>query len=169
MKKMSINLMFLNLVNSEAILLYPSFLILFSFSDWSRWVLKGHKGFVLTKDEVQDGFTADKYTDRLKRRPDGTWIWGGDDSGAKATSLDALTCLASRDAVEAITDATPSHDSDSIEVKRELLGLDSDDVVLNINGKRLRGDDGDSPQNSSTQQTERKKKVSVPIFLSSYI
>ena len=141
------------------------FLLLFSFfPDWSRWVLKGHKGFVLTKEEVQNGVTADQYTDGLKRRPDGTWIWGGDDSGARATSLDALTCPASQDAVEAITDATPSHDS--IEVKQELLGLDSDDVVLNINGKRLRGDDSDSPRKFSTRLS---KKVCVPIFLPLYI
>ena len=131
-------------------------------SDWSRWVLKGHKGFVLTKEEVQNGITADEYTDGLKRRPDGTWIWGGDDSGARATSLDALTCLASQDAVEAITDATPSHDS--IEVKEELLGFDDgDDVVLNKNGKRLRGD-GDSPRRSSPPP-----RVCAPIFLLLYI
>ena len=104
----------------------------------------------MTKEEVQKGVTADQYADRLKRRPDGTWVWGGDDSGARATSLDALTCLASQDAVEAITDATPSHDS--IEVKQELLGLENDDVVTNINGKRPRGDDGDSPRKSSKQQ-----------------
>jgi hypothetical protein len=146
------------------------FLLLFSFSDWSRWVLKGHKGFVLTKEEVQNGVTADQYTDGLKRRTDGTWIWGGDDSGARATSLDALTCLASQDAVEAITDATSSHDSDSIEVKQELLGLDSDDVVLNINGKRLRGDDGGSvPVRRFKRAQCAWKTVCVPIFLSSYI
>ena len=143
----------------------------FYFLDWSRWVLKGHKGFVLSKEEVQDGFTANKYTDRLKRRPDGTWRWGGDDSGPKSTSPDALTCLTSQDAVEAITDATPSHDSGS-EVKRELLRellhLHSDDVALNINGKRLRGDDGDSPQKSSTQEIKRKR-VCVLIFFSPYI
>jgi len=56
--------------------------------------------------------------------------------------------------VEAITDATPSHDS--IGVKQELLGLlDSDDVVLNINGKRLRGDDGDSPRKILTPLSKK--------------
>ena len=115
----------------------------------------------MTKEEVQNGVTADEYTDGLKRRPDGTWIWGGDDSGARATSLDALTCLASQDAVEAITDATPSHDS--IEVKEELLGLDSDDVTLNLNRKRPRGDDGDSPTRS------QPRRVCVPIFFPSCI
>ena len=96
----------------------------------------------------------------MKRRPDGTWIWGGDDSGARATSLNALTRLAaSQDAVEAITDATSSHDS--IEVKQELLGLVNDDVALNINGKRLRGDDGDSPRKLSTRLS---KRVCFPIL-----
>ena len=116
----------------------------------------------MTKEEVQNGVTAEQYTDGLKRRPDGTWIWGGDDSGAKATSLDALTCLASQDAVEAITDATPSHDS--LEVKQELLQLNSDDVVLNMYGKRRRVDDGDSPRKSSARLS---KKVCVPVFLPS--
>ena len=143
------------------LLFHSIFSINLHLSDWSRWVLKGHKGFVLTKEEVQNGVTAEEYTDGLKRRPDGTWIWGGDDSGAKATSLDALTCLASQDAVEAITDATPSHDS--IEVKQELLGLGSDDVVSNR--KRLRDDDGDSPQKISRPF----KRVCVHIFLLEYI
>ena len=114
----------------------------------------------MTKEEVQNGVTADQYTDGLKRRPDGTWVWGGDDSGARATSRDALTCLASQDAVEAITDATPSHDS--VEVKRELLELNNEEVVLNVNGKRLRGENGDSPR-------KFRKKVCVPFFMLSYI
>ena len=139
--------------------IHPLFIF---FPDWSRWVLKGHKGFVLTKEEVQNGITADQYREGLKRRPDGTWIWGGDDSGAKdAASLDALTCLASQDAVEAITDATFSHDS--IEVKLELLDLDNENVGLNNNGKRQRGDDGDSPRKRSP------KKVCDPNFLHSYV
>lgn len=135
------------------------------FSDWSRWVLKGHKGFVLTKEEVQNGVTADQYREGLKRRPDGTWMWGGDDSGAKdAKSLDALTCLASQDAVEAITDATPSHDS--IEVKEELLELDNEDAGLNNNGKRRRDDEGNSPRKLLARLP---KKVCDPIFLDSYL
>lgn len=118
----------------------------------------------MTKEEVQNGITADQYTDGLKRRPDGTWIWGGDDSGTKATSLDALTCLASQDAVESITDATPSHDS--LEMKQELLQLDKDDVGLNMYGKRRRGDDGDSPRKFSARLS---KKVCVPVFMCSCI
>ena len=140
------------------------FLLIFFFSDWSRWVLRGHKGFVLTKEEVQNGVTAEQYMDGLNRRPDGTWIWSDDDSGTKATSLDALTCLASQDAVEAITDATPSHDS--LEIKQELLQLENDDVGLNVYGKRRRGDDGDSPRKFSARLS---KKVCVFVFLSSCI
>ena len=71
-------------------------------------------------------------------------MWGGDDSTAKdATSLDALKSLASEDAVEAITNATPS--PDSLEVKNELLEMESEDEGLNKNGKRRRGDEGDTP------------------------
>lgn len=89
----------------------------------------------MTKEEVQNGVTADQYKHGLKRKPDGTWAW--DDSGVKdTTSLDVLNSLASQDAVEAITNATPSHDS--IEVKQELLEINHDDVVLNQNGKRPR-------------------------------
>jgi hypothetical protein len=116
----------------------------------------------LTKEEVQNGITADQYREGLKRRPDGTWVWGGDDSGAKdAASLDALTCLASQDAVEAITDATPSHDS--IDVKQELLELDNENVGLNNNGKRQRGDDDDPIRKRSF------KKVCDLNFLHSYV
>lgn len=107
----------------------------------------------MTKEEVQNGVTADQYTDGLKRRPDGTWIWGGDDSGAKATSINALTCLASQDAVEAITDAIPSHDSR--EFKEELLVSDSEDEGLNMYGKRRRGDDGDSPRKYSARLSKK--------------
>ena len=151
--RMSIHLTFLNLVNAEAF--YSIHTFINYFSDWSRWVLKGHKGFVLTKEEVLIGITADQYTKGLKRRPDGTWVWGGDDSGAKdAISLDSLSCLASQDAVEAITDATPSHDS--LEVKQELLEANSEGLVLNKNGKRPRGQDGDSPRKL---QVRRSNKV----------
>ena len=116
----------------------------------------------MTKEEVQNGVTADQFREGLRRRPDGTWMWGGEDSGAKDTiSLDALTCLASQDAVEAITDATPSHDS--IEVKQELLEIQNEDGVLNNNGKRRRGDEGGPPRK------RRSKKVSYSIFLHSYI
>ncbi|KAJ7131834.1 hypothetical protein C8R43DRAFT_1023995 [Mycena crocata] len=30
---------------------------------WGHWVLRGHKGFILTKDEVANGITADQYTE----------------------------------------------------------------------------------------------------------
>ena len=65
------------------------------------------------KEEVQNAVMTDQYADNLKSRPDGSWMWdgGGDESGAKATSLDALTYLASQKVEEAIADATPSHNS----------------------------------------------------------
>lgn len=115
----------------------------------------------MTKEEVQNGITADQYTNGLKRKSDGTWVWGGDDSGAKDTiSLDTLNSLASQDAVEAITNAMPSHDS--LDVKEELLEMDGDEgVVFNQNGKRLRADSHESPRKVITRLP---KKVCYPII-----
>jgi hypothetical protein len=115
----------------------------------------------LTKEEVQNGITADQYTNGLERKSDGTWVWGGDDSGAKDTiSLDTLDSLASQDAVEAITNAMPSHDS--LDVKEELLKMDGDEgVVFNQNGKRRRADSGESPRKVLTRPP---KKVCYPII-----
>jgi len=119
----------------------------------------------LTKEEVQNGITADQYRDGLRRKPDGTWMWGGNDLNDKdVTSLDALNSLASQDAVEAITNATPSHDS--LEVKQELLELDNESVSLNPYGKRQRVGDGDSPRKLTARQF---KKVCDHILLPSYI
>jgi hypothetical protein len=43
--------------------------------DWPRWVLKGHKGFVLTKDEVDNGISAEQFTAGLDQHEDGQWYW----------------------------------------------------------------------------------------------
>ncbi|TFK24139.1 hypothetical protein FA15DRAFT_431429 [Coprinopsis marcescibilis] len=45
--------------------------------DWPRWVLKGHKGFLLTKEEVENGITADQFIAGLDNL-DGKWIWDND-------------------------------------------------------------------------------------------
>jgi hypothetical protein len=42
--------------------------------DWIRWALKGHKGFLLTTDEVQQGITAEQFTMGLNK-VDGAWTW----------------------------------------------------------------------------------------------
>ncbi|KAG6916728.1 hypothetical protein DXG01_005608 [Tephrocybe rancida] len=43
--------------------------------DWARFVLKGHKGFHLTKEEVADGITWETATSGLEQRPDGRMHW----------------------------------------------------------------------------------------------
>ncbi|KAH6867885.1 hypothetical protein BKA70DRAFT_1579019 [Coprinopsis sp. MPI-PUGE-AT-0042] len=43
--------------------------------DWPRWVLKGHKGFVLTKEEVDSGISAEQFTAGLDQRESGQWYW----------------------------------------------------------------------------------------------
>jgi len=35
--------------------------------------LKGHKGFILTKEEIQNGVTADQYMDGLAKDENGIW------------------------------------------------------------------------------------------------
>ena len=46
--------------------------------DWIRWALKGHKGFLLTMDEVQHGITAEQFTTGLKK-VDGAWTWDNEE------------------------------------------------------------------------------------------
>ena len=43
--------------------------------DWSRWALKGHKGFKLTQDELKNGIDARMITQGLKKDYDGKWVW----------------------------------------------------------------------------------------------
>ncbi|KAL0569053.1 hypothetical protein V5O48_012922 [Marasmius crinis-equi] len=42
--------------------------------DWRRWALKGHKGFSLTEDEIENGITAQQLMSGLKEK-DGRWHW----------------------------------------------------------------------------------------------
>lgn len=44
-------------------------------SDWSRWALKGHKGFKLTQDELKSGIDGRMITRGLKKDSDGKWVW----------------------------------------------------------------------------------------------
>ncbi|EFI26963.1 hypothetical protein CC1G_15364 [Coprinopsis cinerea okayama7 len=45
--------------------------------DWARWVLKGHKGFLLTKEEVDNGITAEQFMAGLGQ-VGGKWVWDND-------------------------------------------------------------------------------------------
>ncbi|KAL0575455.1 hypothetical protein V5O48_006524 [Marasmius crinis-equi] len=42
--------------------------------DWRRWALKGHKGFSLTEDEIENGITAQQLMGGLKDKS-GRWFW----------------------------------------------------------------------------------------------
>ncbi|KAJ8089816.1 hypothetical protein PM082_018392 [Marasmius tenuissimus] len=42
--------------------------------DWRRWALKGHKGFSLTKDEIENGISAQQHMSGLKME-NGKWYW----------------------------------------------------------------------------------------------
>ncbi|KAF5353271.1 hypothetical protein D9756_007771 [Leucocoprinus leucothites] len=46
--------------------------------DWSRWALKGHKGFKLTQDELKNGIDARMVTRGLKKDDSGKWVWVDD-------------------------------------------------------------------------------------------
>ena len=46
--------------------------------DWVRWSVKGHKGFTLTKDEIQYGVTAQQFMLGLEKNPQGGWFWNVD-------------------------------------------------------------------------------------------
>jgi len=53
--------------------------------DWVRWSVKGHKGFTLTKDEIQYGVTAQQFMFGLEKNAQGGWFWTVD----QATSSSA--------------------------------------------------------------------------------
>ncbi|KAK1215544.1 hypothetical protein PQX77_021846 [Marasmius sp. AFHP31] len=56
---------------------------------WRGWALKGHHGFSLTLDEIENGITAQQLMQGLKER-DGRWYWeveGSPEEGADAWSL----------------------------------------------------------------------------------
>ncbi|KAK0199485.1 hypothetical protein DFS33DRAFT_222796 [Desarmillaria ectypa] len=42
--------------------------------DWKRWVLKGHKGFKLNKEQIEGGITLNHWLDGLKEHQ-GDWVW----------------------------------------------------------------------------------------------
>ncbi|KAJ3501087.1 hypothetical protein NLJ89_g9498 [Agrocybe chaxingu] len=100
--------------------------------DWVRWALKGHKGFVLTKEEIQNGITAEQFMKGLGRNPDGVWTWT---SGADYLPL--ASPHPAPEAVEAITAVTPSNNT--VEVKREQI-----ESVLSRDSK--------TPQTTSTSK-----------------
>ncbi|KDR77938.1 hypothetical protein GALMADRAFT_1294563 [Galerina marginata CBS 339.88] len=96
-------------------------------TDWARWALKGHKGFILTKEEVQNGITAQEYMRGLGRRADGVWVWGTEAAlpVVTSTAVSSTSSSAAAPAAESTstttttTTATPANNS--IEVKREHL------------------------------------------------
>ncbi|KXN89074.1 hypothetical protein AN958_06343 [Leucoagaricus sp. SymC.cos] len=61
-------------------------------SDWSRWALKGHKGFKLAQDELKTGIDARMITRGLKKNANGKWVWV-DDYVIKQEEVATVTLL----------------------------------------------------------------------------
>jgi hypothetical protein len=100
--------------------------------DWVRWSLRGHKGFDLTKTEVQNGIDAQQFIRGLEKNANGSWIW----TDKPVSSVTAQTAsspvikdngitytIAGLDSLFGVRAVirTPSHIS--IEVKKERLEL----------------------------------------------
>ncbi|KAK1233890.1 hypothetical protein PQX77_002929, partial [Marasmius sp. AFHP31] len=49
--------------------------------DWRRWALKGHRGFSLTEDEIENGISAQQLMSGLKVKNE-KWFWDERDSSA---------------------------------------------------------------------------------------
>ncbi|KAL0064968.1 hypothetical protein AAF712_008092 [Marasmius tenuissimus] len=56
---------------------------------WRGWALKGHRGFSLTLDEIENGITAQQLMQGLKER-DGRWYWEVEGSPAEGTDAWSL-------------------------------------------------------------------------------
>ena len=92
-------------------------------TDWARWSIQGHKGFRLTKAEIQNGIPAEDFMRGLGRNADGQWSWAGEPvavSGPVPESIptEPISPPPPED-LEAITNVTPANNT--IEVKREHL------------------------------------------------
>ncbi|KAJ3990930.1 hypothetical protein F5050DRAFT_1898755 [Lentinula boryana] len=61
--------------------------------DWRRWALKGHRGFMLTDDDISNGVSAEQFISGLKQKND-DWFWetkeGPVSNGIDAWSLRTL-------------------------------------------------------------------------------
>ncbi|KAF9446911.1 hypothetical protein P691DRAFT_154730 [Macrolepiota fuliginosa MF-IS2] len=76
--------------------------------DWSRWALKGHKGFKLTQEELRCGIDGRMITRGLKKDSNGKWIWVDDyviKQEEVASAVDPLK--------DEVTTATPPVDQTS--------------------------------------------------------
>ncbi|KAJ6459991.1 hypothetical protein C8R45DRAFT_1221255 [Mycena sanguinolenta] len=56
---------------------------------WSRWVLKSHKGFALTKEEADSGISAAEFMRGFVVREDGTFEWREDEDDPQPIQEDA--------------------------------------------------------------------------------
>ena len=135
-------------------------------TDWGRWSLKGHKGFVLTKEELQNGITFDQYMDGVAKDENGVWKMP---PSASPISIEVKrervqTLIPSNgeislvDQFSGITNAGPSTDNatqDDVELEPSLTETTNAESSKGNAKKRPRDDVG------STQQSKRKKMVSI--------
>lgn len=109
--------------NGKFVSLFQRILELNYVTDWARWSFKGHKGFRLTKEEIQNGIPAEDFMRGLGRNADGHWSWAGEPvavSGPVPESIptEPISPPPPED-LEAITNDTPANNT--IEIKREHL------------------------------------------------
>ena len=118
------------------------------FVDWSRWSLKGYRGFALTKEDIQDGIAAQEFMRGLMEHSRDVWVWREYKPGNEniicnpkvrvqewplylelepypptVTALAQLEKVFDRTSVE-----TPSHNT--IEVKKERFEFGADSHVV---------------------------------------
>ncbi|KAG5650557.1 hypothetical protein H0H81_011828, partial [Sphagnurus paluster] len=145
--------------------------------DWDRWAIKGHKGFMLTLKEIQNGITAETYVGGLRRRADGVWIWDSeagaavvptpfmtDNTPLAATPMKTTTTTAK--ATTATADISPNN---MIRGKHEHLdnaGANRTEIVppfgtvTIMNQKRKAGDSGKSE--SMDEPVSKRAKTRAP-------
>ncbi|KAF8996377.1 hypothetical protein BDZ89DRAFT_1084213 [Hymenopellis radicata] len=58
--------------------------------EWTRIALKGHKGFSITEEQIEDGITIPQFMDGLKEN-EGKWLW--DPSGQNSPGTSAYQWL----------------------------------------------------------------------------
>lgn len=84
--------------------------------DWVRWALKGHKGFLLTMDEIQHGNTAEQFTMGLKK-VDGAWTWGNEE-WERARELNAPADVSPTPTNEGQPTAPPKRSTKKVKSKK---------------------------------------------------
>ncbi|KAK0222326.1 hypothetical protein IW262DRAFT_1379921 [Armillaria fumosa] len=57
--------------------------------DWKRWALKGHKGFRLLEEDINEGVELGRWLEGLRER-DGDWVWDASPDASGRRAMDYL-------------------------------------------------------------------------------